>query len=377
MPTSAIICDSLEETESNLRSIRDSSPVSSSCGDIKTEKKFINDFNEEKEVKEHNSRNGGPVVAKITLNDGDQNILTSIEDHSSNITANKVESLRNTNNSDRTHNATTTIPDESAIPIPKSDSNAVENGLKLSSDPPPKIVGAMEKTGKFVSVSQKAEPSFPKEKNSKLSLLGKLPLIVTKPPPSPKTNKGSKISDSNSPETLNFPNLELNEIASSMPLQFYHATTTVSSVSSTSSNLIDKSESPEPKPEDAAQDPCDSNEDTPRCPSSASISSVSTIRTSNSSISDVSSLKSSAPSSTNSSPTGSPRLSPTPSTITCNVHYLNDIDPFTFASSFLQPPLAMQFTFATDRPLADHLPGLLRMLDAPQNVSSKPVFVRC
>lgn len=84
--------------------------------------------------------------------------------------------------------------------------------------------------------------------------------------------------------------------------------------------------------------------------------------------SSVSSPRTSPTSSPQSSPTCSPRRSPTPSTITCNVHYLNDIDPFEFASTFLQPPVPMQFTFATDRPVSDHLHALHRALDAPQNV---------
>ncbi|KAF2358445.1 hypothetical protein FHG87_010800 [Trinorchestia longiramus] len=68
------------------------------------------------------------------------------------------------------------------------------------------------------------------------------------------------------------------------------------------------------------------------------------------------------------SPTSSPRLSPTPSTMTCAVHYINDIDPFAFASNLLLPPLPMLFTFATDRPLSDHLHALHRQLDVPQNL---------
>lgn len=55
--------------------------------------------------------------------------------------------------------------------------------------------------------------------------------------------------------------------------------------------------------------------------------------------------------------------------VTCRVQYLNDTDPFAYASSFPEPARPPLHCFSTVLPLAEQLAAVHRLLRAPQRVS--------
>lgn len=63
------------------------------------------------------------------------------------------------------------------------------------------------------------------------------------------------------------------------------------------------------------------------------------------------------------------------SQLTCRVQYLNDTDPFAYASTFPEPPRPPEHTFSASLPLVDQLAAVHRLLKAPHRVSSDPIRV--
>ena len=55
--------------------------------------------------------------------------------------------------------------------------------------------------------------------------------------------------------------------------------------------------------------------------------------------------------------------------VTCRVQYLNDTDPFAYASSFPEPARPPLHCFSTVLPLAEQLAAVHRLLRAPHRVS--------
>lgn len=56
--------------------------------------------------------------------------------------------------------------------------------------------------------------------------------------------------------------------------------------------------------------------------------------------------------------------------LTCRVQYLNDVDPFAYASSYPEPPRPPVHTFSATLPLINQLAAVHRLLRAPHRVSS-------
>lgn len=56
--------------------------------------------------------------------------------------------------------------------------------------------------------------------------------------------------------------------------------------------------------------------------------------------------------------------------LTCRVQYLNDVDPFSYASSYPEPPRPPVHTFSATLPLINQLAAVHRLLRAPHRVSS-------
>lgn len=55
--------------------------------------------------------------------------------------------------------------------------------------------------------------------------------------------------------------------------------------------------------------------------------------------------------------------------LTCRVQYLNDVDPFAYASSYPEPPRPPVHTFSATLPLINQLAAVHRLLRAPHRVS--------
>ncbi|KAF7418526.1 FH1/FH2 domain-containing protein 3 isoform X3 [Vespula maculifrons] len=51
--------------------------------------------------------------------------------------------------------------------------------------------------------------------------------------------------------------------------------------------------------------------------------------------------------------------------LTCRVQYLNDVDPFAYASSYPEPPRPPVHTFSATLPLINQLAAVHRLLRAP------------
>lgn len=60
--------------------------------------------------------------------------------------------------------------------------------------------------------------------------------------------------------------------------------------------------------------------------------------------------------------------------LTCRVQYLNDVDPFAYASSYPEPPRPPVHTFSATLPLINQLAAVHRLLRAPHRVSSSFSF---
>ncbi|OXU16919.1 hypothetical protein TSAR_004294 [Trichomalopsis sarcophagae] len=56
--------------------------------------------------------------------------------------------------------------------------------------------------------------------------------------------------------------------------------------------------------------------------------------------------------------------------LTCRVQYLNDVDPFAYASSYPEPPRPPVHTFSATLPLINQLAAVHRLLRAPHRVST-------
>ncbi|KAG7203489.1 hypothetical protein KM043_013549 [Ampulex compressa] len=54
--------------------------------------------------------------------------------------------------------------------------------------------------------------------------------------------------------------------------------------------------------------------------------------------------------------------------LTCRVQYLNDVDPFAYASSYPEPPRPPVHTFSATLPLINQLAAVHRLLRAPHRV---------
>ena len=55
--------------------------------------------------------------------------------------------------------------------------------------------------------------------------------------------------------------------------------------------------------------------------------------------------------------------------LTCRVQYLNDVDPFAYASSYPEPARPPVHTFSATLPLINQLAAVHRLLRAPHRVS--------